>query len=310
LPSSVLSKSAVAKHVVDGSPGLVGIAASMIRNAADSFNAQALPVFVLIMLVVAHPVLRVLRAGEDAPQRWSLGHETVFAGIVAGALIAHVLFGAWGGFVRYGAYAVAVGMAGALVLWHGAIARLIARRSVVLDGAALAALLYTCIVYVLASVETPSFARGTYEQQYQMHRFAMDYYRRPVAVNDLGWVSYRNPNYVLDLWGLGSEAARQARAAGEPGSAWMDRLAKARHVGMAMIYEPWFAGQIPPTWSKLAVFRTPVRLSLGLSEVAFYATSDDAAGPALAALQAFSRHLLSGTSLTIFDKPTAPDKPA
>jgi hypothetical protein len=34
-----------------------------------------------------------------------------------------------------------------------------------------------------------------------VHRFAVEY-SEPVAVIDLGWVTYRNDEYVLDLWGL------------------------------------------------------------------------------------------------------------
>ena len=33
----------------------------------------------------------------------------------------------------------------------------------------------------------------------------------PVAVNDLGWVAWRNDEYVLDLWGLASLQALEAR---------------------------------------------------------------------------------------------------
>lgn len=71
----------------------------------------------------------------------------------------------------------------------------------------------------------------------------------PVAVNDLGWVSFRNDHYVLDLWGLGSETARKARAASEPG--WMKALADANAVDLAMIYPQWFEGELPAEWVKL-----------------------------------------------------------
>jgi hypothetical protein len=60
-----------------------------------------------------------------------------------------------------------------------------------------AALLMLNRGYVKGTLETPLAGRGVYEQQYQMHRFAVEFYKRPVAVNDLGWVSYRNPNYVF-----------------------------------------------------------------------------------------------------------------
>ena len=71
--------------------------------------------------------------------------------------------------------------------------------------------------YIIAAVKTPAASRGIYDQQYQMSVFARQLYDRPVAVNDLGLVAYKNPNFVLDLWGLGSEKVRKAKLAGQYG---------------------------------------------------------------------------------------------
>src|SRR5262249_29726849 len=138
-------------------------------------------------------------------------NETVFAGVVAGALLAHVLFGAWDGLTRYEPYVLAIGAAGSLVLWRRHLAAWLARGPAAV-ALCLAALLLVGQRSVLAEALTPASSRAIYEQNYQMHRFVADFYRRPVGVNDIGWVSYRNPNYVLDLWGLGSETARRKRA--------------------------------------------------------------------------------------------------
>lgn len=302
LPSSVLSKSPIAKDVVDGTPNLLVYLGPILGNAWGSLRREAVPVFVLIALVVAHPVLRSLRPGGPEPQRWSLWREWVFAGVVAGALIAHVLFGPWGSFLRYSAYAVAFGAAGAIVLWRGAIARFVARGSLILDGVALLALLNAGLPYVIETLVTPVAARGIYEQQYQMHRFAVDYYRQPVAVNDLGWVSYGNPNYVLDLLGLGSEAARQARARRPVDPDWVSRLVTAHRIGLVMVYADKFAGLIPPTWQPVAELCAPHYIAPELDTVTFYATSPDAATRALDALRAFNRHKARGISPTIFDQ--------
>ena len=70
-----------------------------------------------------------------------------------------------------------------------------------------------------------------------------------VAVNDLGWVSFRNDAYVLALWGLGSEEARKARSADKPG--WMAKLATDKNVGLAMVYPGWFEGDLPPEWTAM-----------------------------------------------------------
>jgi hypothetical protein len=130
--------------------------------------------------------------------------------------------------------------------------------------------------------------RNIHEQQFQLHRFAVDFYRRPVAVNDLGWVSYRNPQYVLDLWGLGSEAARQARLiTHQPG--WIDDLTRRHDVGVAMIYPSWFDGQIPQGWRLLARLHSAhPHVSSALDDVSIYATSDSAVPDALQALRQFA----------------------
>ena len=75
-------------------------------------------------------------------------------------------------------------------------------------------------------------------------------WRKPIAVNDLGWVSFRNDAYVLDLWGLGSEEARKARAETAPG--WVGRLVTAYGVEAAIIYPDWFA-DLPPEWVRLGL---------------------------------------------------------
>jgi len=304
LPSSVLSKSAIATNVVDGSPGLLVLLGPILDNAWSSLRREAVPLFLVIALVLAHPVLRALRpGGHDHPGNWSLGREAVFAGVVAGALIAHVLFGAWGGFLRYGAYAVAFGAAAAVVLWRQAIAKFVAQESLLLDGVVLLVLFNAGMLYLLETLETPVAARGIYEQQYQMRRFAVDFYRRPVAVNDLGWVSYRNPNYVLDLLGLGSEAARQARARERTDPDWVRRLVTAHQIGLLMVYADKFVDQIPPAWQQVAVLRAPHYVAPELDTVTFYATSPEAAAPALEALRAFRRHAGRGISLTISGEP-------
>jgi hypothetical protein len=100
-------------------------------------------------------------------------------------------------------------------------------------------------------VRTAISANNIFEQQYQMHRFVQDYYREPVAINDLGWVAYENPQYVLDLWGLASLEALQARmTATNP--AWMDELARKHNVKLAIIYDSWFRKK-PPAWKAVAV---------------------------------------------------------
>lgn len=293
LPSSVLLKSNAARQTADGVAGITGlwrVVGTNLTRALDTYEAW--PVFGLLALIVARLLLR----------RDRIAREWLLVAVVAGALAAHILFGAWGWFARYEAYAVAIAAAGAIVLWRDAVSVLLIRRRLMPIAATLVAMLVVGRYYLLAEAATPIASLAIYEQHYQMHRFVVDFYKRPVAVNDIGWVTYRNPNYVLDLWGLGSEEARKLRtgSANDPG--WLGRLVAEHGVGLAMIYEPWFDRGIPASWHKVATLKAAYRMTAPFDTVTFYATSDDALPAALAALRDFAPHVGPGTELTIVDQ--------
>jgi hypothetical protein len=284
LPSSVLVKSDIAR--AGGFAGLVhGVWANVTGSLA---TPEAYPAFLLLGLIVIRPLL-----AKTGPRHW------LVAAVASGTLVAHILFGAWGWFARYEDYAVATGAAAAIVLWREPIAAFLAQPRLVPVAVAAIALLLVGRTYVAAEAATPLASLGIYEQQYQMHRFAADFYRRPVGVNDLGWVGYRNPNYVLDLWGLGSETARtlRANAANDPG--WLERLVAKHRIGLVMIYDSWFTGQIPGSWLRLGELKAAHHLTAASDTVGIYATSREAAPEAVSALRAFGRDLPPGTRLTI-----------
>lgn len=128
------------------------------------------------------------------------------------------------------------------------------------------------IEYVRSLFSLPIAANNIYEQQYQMHRFAVQYYNEPVAVNDLGYVSYKNSNYILDLWGLGSEEAFHHRK-NDNDSEWMSVLCKEKSIGLVMIYENWF-DNIPNEWILAGTLNlSRARITPASSKVNFYATN-------------------------------------
>lgn len=236
-----------------------------------------------------------------APER---SRDLMVAFLAGGTLLAQLLFGAASVFWRYSAYALATGAVGLLILWRVPLGRFMAGLTPRRFAAAGLLLTLLGFVPVAATLLVPWAARGIYEEQYQMRRFAVDDYRAPVAANDIGLVGYRNPSYVLDLWGVSAEATRLARLAG--GTGWMDRLAAAHGVGVAMIYESWFRGMIPPGWIRLAVLRhSHGTVTNGGDEVAFFATSPAAVGPAVAALRRFQAGLGGVATLELL----VPDSP-
>ena len=154
---------------------------------------------------------------------------------------------------------------------------------------ATAALLLTALVcyrYVVSLVSLPIAANNIYEQQCQMRRFAVDYYRAPVAVNDLGYVAWHNDHYVLDLFWLGSRQALALRF-NRPDSQWMDDLTRAKGVGLVMIYDTWVNQGVPHSWmevGELNLGRLPVTAE---RTVKVYVLNEPARHVALAALDRF-----------------------
>jgi hypothetical protein len=139
------------------------------------------------------------------------------------------------------------------------------------------------------TMTTPFASRNIHDQQEQMALIARDYLGAPVAVNDLGLVSFRSNQYVLDLWGLGSKEALYARVKKEPVE-WIDRLMQKHNVDYAIIYESWFKDH-PQGWVKVATLHLPPpRITPADDEVTFYATNSDTALKMKSALLDYRAH--------------------
>lgn len=140
----------------------------------------------------------------------------------------------------------------------------------------------------------PDASSNIFQQQYQMSRFIREIYRKPVAVNDIGYTSYRNHGYVLDLFGLASIEALQFRKA-RANSEWMERLAQDKQVELAMIYDDWFR-RVPDSWTLLGELVLEGRLVTPAADrVSFYATEQGDRPAIQEALMVFSRTLPEGS---------------
>ncbi len=272
LPASVMAKSEVMR--ASGAP--FALALNLYVNLlGDTQGAVLLSGLVLL-----------LAAACDGRRPAS---ERGLALAIGGALAGEFLFGKLGAYFRYEAYIWAATLVALVHLYRDALARILAPGAALAPQiAALGGLAAASLGYLFALASTPIATNNIYDQQYQMHRFVAAYYRAPVAVNDLGWVAFRNPRYVLDFGGLASRQALLARL-NEPGSDWMRRLAHEHDVHLAMIYDGWFP-QRPAEWVRVGTLKfTQLRITAAMSEVSFYAT-DSASVPAIrAALEEFQR---------------------
>ena len=223
--------------------------------------------------------------------------------MVGAAIMGHVLFGYPRWYFRYDAYIFSVVMMGLIYLFRGELTKLcekLAALSPVTYGLVLlAACCLTGWAYAANATKTAISANNIFEQQYQMHRFVRDYYQEPVAINDLGWVAYENPHYVLDLWGLASLEALVARMTA-PNPAWMDQLARKHDVKLAIIYDSWFKIK-PPAWKPVARMELGKRrITPGDWYVTFYALDDASYQKARQKLLEFKGSLPAGVKLKVY----------
>ncbi len=234
----------------------------------------------IVWLMLA--TLVVLAVRSRGAFRWPL---------LAGALVAalHLIVGRFGWFYRYEMYAVA--FCGLIWLW------IMCRTSPIL---ALFGPLIASSTIVGGILFTPTAAHNIYEQQYQMHRFVRDHYKRAFAVNDLGWVSYQlDPKiYVLDLWGLASNEAARTR---NKSADWLDDVTVRHRAGLAMIQAKAFAS-IPRSWQKVGELRlSRQRITSASDRVALFATRVGDAQAIRDHLRAFKSKLPAGVKLEIID---------
>ena len=147
---------------------------------------------------------------------------------------------------------------------------------------------YASLDSVIATLTTPLGSRNVADQQKQMAIIARDYLKEPVAVNDLGFVSFYPPPYILDLGGLASYDALLVR--GDPASdLWMGDLMTRHHVEQAMVHDSAIPRR-PANWIRVATLRLPLPwVTVGDDKVAFYSASPEAAARLRQALDRYRR---------------------
>ncbi|MGL4280842.1 MAG: hypothetical protein ACRCS0_10785 [Albidovulum sp.] len=283
VPGSILAKTAA----MNSSGGLIDRMAVML--IVNLMQPGGVLLGLLVLLAALLPVVfRPLRQGAPL---WILL-------ATAPAALAHLLVGQIGWLHRYEPYIV-ISLFAAILLASSALKAGALR---IVEGVAALAVLGGGMVY-LPSMWTRYVwnARAIHLQQAQMARFAVGYLKAPVAVNDLGRVSWTNPNYVLDLWGLGSDEARKIRLEGPPPpDGWAEPLVEKHGVKAAMIYDSWFKSAVGENWVKVAqLTMLPPKAALGSDTVTFYATDPGFAAEMRGELERFAPSLPDGAVLTI-----------
>jgi hypothetical protein len=288
-PTSILAKSSIV-----GSGGGVASFVGTLKNGLQSGRGVLLVISLILLLC------ETLDKRRPAPVRWF-----AFSGVLAIAM--HLIAGSYGWYSRYEIYMWAAALAWLTYIYKDRIYSFFDEFGFIRAAAVSSvAVCLVCAPYLYALATTPVASNNIYEQHFQMHRFAKEYWRGAVAVNDLGWVAYQNENYVLDLGGLASaEALRLRLSVRDSDAEWMERMTLDKGVKVAMIYDEWFRG-VPNSWIKVGT------LSLGMpkvtpagANVSFYATDCTAYKEVLPKVEAFSRSVPVTARFTILDRASA-----
>jgi len=305
LPSSILSKSAVVANGVGGAGfRLFGSIRMNLLSTASH------PVGVLLLVIGVAAAAQCLRELPAKPRRWT--SRGLMALLLLCLIGGHAAAGQFGWLDRYEDYAMLGTALIGIYLMQDTIRNVMSNKKdrLIYSCAAAVALMAPCSRYVISTKRVPLAANNIYEQQFQMHRFVNDFYRAPVAVNDLGLVSYHNPNFVLDLGGLASERARILKSSDADANAYRD-LVGSNNVHLVIIYDEWFEDQIPASWMKVASMDlSRQQISSAEPEVQFYATDASTASTVRQELQSFSKSLPAGVKLTIFNPASDADHEA
>jgi len=235
LPTSIVAKSI---HQNGLANPLVTVGANFLLNLINPFS---LPL-ILLCLGMAPALI----AERYRPSRG-------LAAIMLCAGLLHLVFGHIGPLplIRYEAYILSLlALSAARIYLPGRFQRL--GQSPMPAAWALAPFGLLALPAMIITACVPAIANATYRHPYQMHRLATEFYPHPVAVNDLGWVSYKNSAYVLDLWGVGS--AEALRCGRRPDSlACVARLAAEKDIHLVMVTNSWFR-RLPETWVKIGAY--------------------------------------------------------
>ena len=282
LPNSVLLKGAVPS----GSPKMM--LKGLLDRGLDQLwaNPQLLVLLVAVLVILSLP-----RA--DAAGR---GHRDALR-IYAGMIILHLEFAVAGLFYRYEAYLVGLGVAliGAALFdererlraWLGPPR---------LARAAIALLLAIVIARplgrrALRSIqEAPRASTNIYEQQIQMARFLDRYYRgQPVALNDIGAVTWLADIHLIDLAGLGSLEPARLRLTQRFSTGAIDTLTRREHAAVAILYPHWFKlyGGLPAGWTEVGQWKIARNVVCGADSVSIYAVSPAEITPLIGHLREF-----------------------
>lgn len=223
---------------------------------------------------------------------------TVMTALLGAVAIMHLQCADVAWLFRYEAYLMAAGLA-VLASLLAAPARKVDLEVISWPGlAAIGAIVLAIVQPALrgldAQTNTPLAAKNIFQQQCQMARFVQKYGAgSPVALNDIGAVSFYSNTPCLDLWGLANMSTASARLANAYTPSVIADLAARNKTRVAIVYTGWFGpyGGLPRKWQAVEKWQIADNYVCGGNTVTFFATTPDAEEGLRRDLAEFSRTL-------------------
>lgn len=261
-----------------------------------------------LMIILINPLAWVMLAGGATAGIWALGNwqwnntRWFSTALLAGMVLCHLFVGRFGGadYPRYEIYLFIFAGFYGFWLWRDEILTALKTRPPMVGLAFLCVPLMIAPGFMGSFVNLVSASHAIYLQQYQMARLAHDYWRKPIAVNDIGIVGYRNPNYVLDLVGLADREARIAAWSADPLA--VDAYIRSRDVELVLVYRRWFKTPARANWHAVGELFRPADLTgFGDGSVLFMTPYADRTEAIRAALRPWAATLPAGTLYVEYD---------
>ena len=202
-------------------------------------------------------------------------------------------------FYRYEAYWYVFIVLGLFTLYRESIYRQIAfKESRHITGITCAILFIFFYKVTLFPLGASISSHTIYREQYQMAMFSKNYYKKPVAVNDLGLVAYYNPGKTIDLCGLGypgtiTKTRKEHSIACSLGH--ITQSLKKENVNLVMAYQHWL-GKVPKGFVAISKLTVKNPIDWISPVVMFYVTKKERAYT-LKKLKAFSKKLPAGVKI-------------
>lgn len=296
--------------------GISPIAVFGLYSAAHGW--PALPMSVLLKSQAIAPMSTISQRLSSLPVQWGCGTPLVAlfvicslaavvlvrrsgpwdravimsAMFVAGTAL-HLTLAGVGFFYRYEAYLIVLGIVTASVSLSAVIGRAalpIRAAKPLIAAAACTLALPLGIRAHAATLDTPTAVRNIHDQQIQLARFVSRFYPEgPVAVNDIGAISYFTDARIFDTYGLATLDVARAKLNRAYTPDHLRTLLERSGVGVAFVYDEWLPSGSSSSWREVSRWSIRHNLVCAYPDVSLYAVSPRATERLTASVRVFAQ---------------------